>query len=213
MITVHHLGISQSERITWLCEELEIPYTLKRYDRDATTRRAPADYKALHPMGIAPVITDDGLVLAESGAIVQYIIAKYGDGRLAIGPDQPNFADYLFWFHFANGTMMPSQMSGMISSVLGLKDANPLMKTMKERSDLSFALVERRLGEVLYFAGNELTAADVMMLFSLTTMRVFAQRDISPLPNIKSYLNRIGDRPAYQRAMSKSDPGMSPLLE
>jgi glutathione S-transferase len=212
MITVHHLGVSQSERITWLCEELEIPYTLKRYDRDATTRRAPAEYKALHPMGIAPVITDGSLVLAESGAIVQYLIAKYGNGRLAIGPDKANFADYLFWFHFANGTMLPSQMSGMISTMLGLKDTDPLMKTMKERSDLSFALVERRLGEVPYFAGNELTAADIMMLFSLSTMRVFAQRDVSALPNITAYLKRIGKRPAYQRAMSKGDPGMSPLL-
>jgi glutathione S-transferase len=212
MITVHHLGVSQSERITWLCEELEIPYTLKRYDRDAITRRAPAAYKALHPMGIAPVITDGKLVLAESGAIVQYVIAKYGNGRLAIGPEQANFADYLFWFHFANGTMLPSQMSGMISTMLGLKDTDSLMKTMKERSDLSFALVERRLGEVPYFAGNELTAADIMMLFSLSTMRAFAQRDISALPNTKSYLKRIGERPAYQRAMSKGDPAMSPLL-
>jgi len=212
MITVHHLGVSQSERITWLFEELEIPYSLKRYDRDATTQRAPADYKALHPMGIAPVITDGSLVLAESGAIIQYVIEKYGNGRLAIGPDKPNFADYLFWFHFANGTMLPSQMSGMISSMLGLEDTHPLMKTMKERGDLSFSLVERRLGEAPYFAGNELTAADIMMLFSLSTMRAFAKRDVSALPNLKSYLKRIGERPAYQRAMLKGDPAMSPLL-
>jgi len=212
MITVHHLGVSQSERITWLCEELDLPYTLKRYDRDANTKRAPVDYKALHPMGVAPVITDGSLVLAESGAIVQYIIAKYGDGRLAIKPENSNFADYLFWFHFANGTMLPSQMSGMISTVLGLKDTDPLIKTMKERCDRSFALVERRLGEVPYFAGTELTAADIMMLFSLSTMRVFAQRDLSALPNVRSYLKRIGERPAYRRAMSKGDPGMAPLL-
>src|SRR5277367_445471 len=98
MLTVHHLGVSQSERIVWLCEELAIPYTLRRYDRDPTTRMAPADYKAVHPMGIAPVITDGELVLGESGAIVEYVIAKYGNDRLAIGADRPNFADYLFWF-------------------------------------------------------------------------------------------------------------------
>jgi glutathione S-transferase len=212
MITVHHLGVSQSERIVWLCEELAIPYTLERYDRDPTTRLAPADYKALHPMEIAPVITDGNLVLAESGAIVEYLIAKYGNGRLAIGADNPNFANYLFWFHFANGTMMPSEMSRIISSMLELKDENPMMAILKDRSERAINLVERRLGEVPYFAGDEFTAADVMMLFPLSTMRAFAQRDLSPLPHVRAYLKRIGERPAYQLAMAKGDPGMSPLL-
>jgi glutathione S-transferase len=211
MITVHHLGVSQSERITWLCEELAIPYTLQRYDREPSGR-APANYKALHAMGMAPVITDGSLVLAESGAIVQYIIAKYGSGRLAIGPDQPNFADYLFWFHFANGTMMPSQMSGIFSSRLGLKEGDPMTVAMKHRSDLSYALVERRLGEVPFFAGRELTAADIMMFFSLSTMRSYAHQDLAALPNVRAYLQRIGERPAYQRAMQKGDPKMSPKL-
>lgn len=212
MITVHHLGVSQSERIVWLCEELAIPYTLKRYDRDPTTRLAPANYKALHPMGIAPVITEGDLVLAESGAIVEYVIAKHGNGRLAIGSDKPNFADYLFWFHFANGTMMPSEMGGVISSMLGLKDGNPMMAMLNDRSERAFGLVERRLGDVPYFAGNEFTAADIMMLFALSTMRAFVHRDLAPLPHVRGYLKRIGERPAYQRAMAKGDPGMSPML-
>ena len=110
MITVHHLGVSQSERIVWLCEELGLPYKLQRYDRDPTTRFALANYKALHPMGIAPVITDGALVLAESGAIVEYLIGRHGGGRLAVRADQANFTDYLYWFHFANGTMMPNEM-------------------------------------------------------------------------------------------------------
>lgn len=211
MLTVHHLGVSQSERITWLCEELAIPYTLQRYDREASGR-APADYKALHPMGIAPVITDGALVLAESGAIVQYIIAKYGNGRLAIGPDQPEFADYLFWFHFANGTMMPSQMNGIFSSRMGLKDGDPMMAAMKQRSDLSYALVEQRLGEVPFFAGHEFTAADIMMFFSLSTMRSYAYQDLAALPNVRAYLQRIGERPAYRQAMRKGDPKMPPKL-
>jgi glutathione S-transferase len=212
MITVHHLGVSQSERIVWLFEELALPYTLRRYDRDPTTRMAPADYKALHPMGIAPVITDGELVLAESGAILEYVIARYGNGRLAVGPDRPNFADYLFWFHFANGTMMPSEMGDVISTVLGLKEGNPMLAMLKDRSARAFALVEKRLGEVPYFAGNEFTAADIMMLFPLSTMRAFVSRDLSHLPHIKEYLKRIGERPAYQRAMTKGDPGMSPML-
>jgi len=212
MITVHHLGVSQSERVVWLCEELAIPYQLRRYERDPTTRLAPADYKALHPMGIAPVITDGALVLAESGAILEYVIAKYGNGRLVVRADEPNFADYLFWFHFANGTMMPSEMGGMISSMLGLEEGNPAMAMLKDRGERAFALVERRLGEVPYFAGNEFTAADIMMLFPLSTMRAFAQRDLSPLPHIRAYLKRIGERPAYQRAMTRGDPGLSPML-
>src|SRR5262249_21663526 len=106
MLVVHHLGISQSERIVWLCEELGIPYELKRYDRDPQTRMAPADYKALHSMGQAPIITDGDVVLPESGAIMEYIIGKYGDGRLAAKPTDKNFADYLYWFHFANGSFM-----------------------------------------------------------------------------------------------------------
>jgi glutathione S-transferase len=207
MVTVHHLGASQSERVVWLFEELEIPYTLRRYDRDPSTHLAPADYKALHPMGIAPVITDGDLVLAESGAILEYVIARYGNGRLAVAADRPNFADYLFWFHFANGTMMPSEMLQLLSAMQGL-DANPL----KERSERAFTLVESRLGKVPYFAGNEFTAADIMMLFPLSTMRAFSKRDLSRLPHLRTYLKRIGERPGYQRAMAKGDPGMSPML-
>lgn len=96
MLTVHHLGVSQSERIIWLCEELEIPYTLKGYDRDPQTMLAPPEYKALHAMGIPPVVTDNGLVLGESGAIMEYVLQRYGNGRLVVAPDAPNFPDYLF---------------------------------------------------------------------------------------------------------------------
>ena len=120
MLTVHHLGRSQSERIVWLCEELEIPYALKCYTRDAVTMLAPPDYKALHPIGTAPVITDGDLVLAESGAVVEYIIAKYGKGRLALAPDHPDFAQFLYWYHFANGTLQPVMGRNMILNRLNL---------------------------------------------------------------------------------------------
>jgi glutathione S-transferase len=212
MLSVHHLGVSQSERIVWLCEELAIPYHLKRYDRDPTTRFAPAEYKRLHPMGIAPVITDGDLVLAESGAIIDYIIAKYGDGRLAVSVRQPNFVDYLFWYHFGNGTMMPSEMIGVITAILGTPKENPVLPLLTSRSDRAYAMVEKRLGEAKYFAGADLTAADIMMVFPLTTMRAFAPRDLSAFPNIRAYLQRIGERPAYRQAMAKGDPGMTPML-
>jgi len=212
MITVHHLGVSQSERVLWFCEELSIPYTLRRYDRDPTTRLAPAEYRKLHPMGIAPVITDGNVVLAESGAILEYLNNKYGHNRLAVSADRPNYADYLFWFHFANGTMMPSEMSSVILGLLGIKGENPMMTMLNDRSNRAFAMVEQRLSAVPYFAGSELTAADIMMLFPLSTMRAFAPRDLTPFPNIRTYLKRIGERPAYQRAMAKGDPGMKPML-
>src|SRR5436190_8134742 len=112
MLTVHHLGISQSERIVWLCEELGLDYELKRYDRRADNKLAPPEYKALHPMGIAPVITDGDLVLGESGAVVAYIVETTGaqssdKGRLMLKLGDAGYADFLYWFHFANGTLQP----------------------------------------------------------------------------------------------------------
>lgn len=210
MLTIHHLGVSQSERIVWLCEELGIPYELKVYERDRVTRLAPADYKALHPMGVAPVITDGDLVLAESGAIMDYIIAKYGNGRLTLGPKDATFTDYLFWYHFANGTMMPSEMSAMIASRLPAD--NPTAQALMGRSNRAHALVEARLGQVPYFAGEQFTAADIIMVFALTTMRAFTARKLDDFPNIRAYLTHIGERPAYRRAMAKGDPGMVPML-
>jgi glutathione S-transferase len=212
MITVHHLGVSQSERIVWLFEELGIPYELKVYQRDPATGLAPAAYKSLHPMGIAPVITDGTLVLGESGAIIEYVIAKYGNGRLAVSPDKPNFADYLFWFHFANGTMMPSGMTGFVASLAGAPADSVVLESLKARADLAFALVEKRLGEAPYLAGAEFTAADIIMGFPLMTMRAFVPRDLGPYPNLRNYLKRIGERPGYQRAMAAGDPGMVPML-
>jgi glutathione S-transferase len=211
MLTVHHLGISQSDRIVWLCEELEIPYELKKYDRDPVTRLAPAEYKALHPCETAPVITDGDLVLGESGAIVDYIIARYGNGRLALGPDHPDFADYLYWFHFGNGSFMPAGMTQLVLGILGLADQEAV-KPLLARGDRAYAMSEERLAKATWFAGDEFTAADIMMLFPLTTMRVFAPRDLAPYPNIRAYLARIGGRPAFQRAARKGDPDLVPLL-
>jgi glutathione S-transferase len=212
MITVHHLGVSQSERVVWLCEELGIPYTLRRYERDPVTKLAPQAYRALHPMGIAPVITDGDVVLPESGAILEYLIAKYGQGRLAVTAAAPDFADYLFWFHFANGTLMPSEMSALLSAMPGVGGDNPILAIFRARAERAYALIEARLQAVPFFAGAEFTAADIMMFFPLTTMRAFSRRDLGSLPALRAYLARIGERPAYRRALAKADPGMAPLL-
>jgi glutathione S-transferase len=212
MLTVHHLGKSQSERIVWLCEELEIPYELKCYARDPVTMLAPADYKALHPIGAAPVIIDGDLALAESGAVVEYIIAKYGNGWLTLNSDQSDFAQYLYWYHFANGTLQANMGRNMMLNRLKLADDNPILLATKTRVDRAFDLIDARTREADYLAGAEFTSADIMMGFSLTTMRYFLPYDLGRCPNIVSYLARIGARPAYRRAMEKGDPGMTLLL-
>ncbi|MFN3232758.1 MAG: glutathione S-transferase family protein [Alphaproteobacteria bacterium] len=207
MLTVHHLGISQSERIVWLCEELGIAYELKCYQRDPETQLAPAEYRALHPLGTAPIITDGDLTLAESGAIIEYIIETYGDGRLAVEKGEANRNDYLFWFHFANGSLMPGRMMDLIIGMMG-EAGDAAGDMMQERNRRMYEMMNARLGETDYLAGDELTAADIMALFPITTMRMFAPVDFAAYPNLRAYLNRIGERPAYRRAMEKGDPGM-----
>jgi glutathione S-transferase len=209
MLTVHHLGVSQSERIVWLCEELGLPYQLVRYERDPVTRLAPPEYKALHPFGTAPVIDDGDLRLGESGAIIEYLIHTHGGGRFAVSPGQPNYPDYLFWLHFANASMMPSAVADLMTR-LGAEGA--VAESLRSRLDKAYDMVERRLGEAPYFAGAEFTAADIIMLFPLATGRFFAPRDISGHPNLRAYLQRVGARPAFQRAMAKADPDMAPQL-
>jgi glutathione S-transferase len=212
MLTVHHLGKSQSERIVWLCEELGLPYELKIYDRDPVTRLAPPEYKVLHPLGAAPVISDGDVVLAESGAIIEYIVARYGKGRLVLAPDHPDFAQFVYWFHFANGTLQPATGRNMILGRLDLPRDHPILRAMKGRLDLALGLVQARLAKVDYFAGAEFTTADIMIVFTLTTMRLFLPFGLAPYPAILGYLQRIGKREAYRRAMRKGDPDLAPLL-
>jgi len=217
MLTIHHLGRSQSERIVWLCEELGVPYELKRYERRADNRLAPPEYKALHPMGIAPVITDGDLVLGESGAIVEYVIQTYGaptneEGRLALKRGDAGFADYLYWFHFANGTLQPTAARVMFLDRVDPAGTSAPAQAAKDRFGLVLSTLETRLGVVPYLAGAALTAADIMSVFSLTTMRLFKAFDLSGYPNILGYLQRIGARDGYRRAMAKAEPGFAPML-
>lgn len=207
MLTVHHLGVSQSERIVWLCEELGIAYALERYER-MENRLAPPEYKRLHPLESAPVITDGELVLAESGAIVEYLIHTKGGGRLAVAPGQPGYADYLYWFHFANGTLQPALVRAMLLRRAGLAEDHPVRVAVEDRVALALRAVEARLGASDYLAGPALTAADIMSVFSFTTMRRFLPYDLAPYGAIRSYVKRVAARPAYRRAMEKADPGL-----
>lgn len=213
MLVVHHLGISQSERIVWLCEELGIPYQLQRHDRDPTTRMAPAAYKALHPQGTAPVITDGDLALPESGAIAEYVNAVHGGGRLAIAAGETGYAEYLYWLHYANGSFMPVLMMQMMARSVGAPENGPLPSMVWERLATASSMIERRLSEADYFAGERLTLADIMMVFALTTMRNFSPLDLGDMPSTRAYLKRIGERPAYRLAMEKGDPEMTPKLD
>lgn len=196
MLTVHHLGVSQSDRIVWLCEELELPYTLIRYQRDPVSMLAPAEYKALHPAGTAPVITDGPVVLAETAAIMDYILARYGNGRLVLGPDHPDFADFLFWYHFPNGSLMPAMMT--LSGAFGA--------FMRERVDRALAMADARLANGPWLLGETFTVADIMLVFPLATMPRFVDYDLSPFSNLARFLEQVGERPAYQRAMAKAEP-------
>lgn len=205
MLTVHHLGISQSERIVWLCEELALPYELRRYKREANGL-APAAYKALHWSGTAPVITDDTLVLAESMAIVNYLVARYGNGRLTLSSNHPDFATYLYWFHYVNGTLVPS--------ILATRSEGPIASIIGERLHRGLQALDAHLAkDQTWIAGDTFTTADIMMIYSLTTGRIFAPFDLSHYSAIKAYLHRISERPAYRRAREKSDPGMPLMLD
>jgi glutathione S-transferase len=198
MLTVHHLGSSQSERIVWLCEELELPYQLVRYERDPVTHAAPPEYKALHAFGTAPVITDGDLVLAESGAIVEYLCRRYAGDRFILGRDHPDFVNYLYWFHFANGSMIPSFM---VDAVARKPAPSP------SRSERALQMIEDRLGRASFFAGEEFTAADIMMCL----LRFFARREIATYPHVEAYLKRLAQRPGCRRAMAKAEPDLPAL--
>ncbi|GMN12691.1 glutathione S-transferase family protein [Altererythrobacter sp. MTPC7] len=210
-LTVHHLGISQSERVVWLCEELGIDYEFKRYDRRADNRLAPDELKALHPAGMAPVIQDGDLVLAESGAICEYVDRKYGAEKHCLRPDHPDFADHLFWFHYTNGTFMTN---GMMQLMLSMADAqNPMPGNfVADRTAKAWDQVEQRLGEAEFFGGEQLTLADIMMVYCLTTARMTRGTTLDDKPNTRAYLKRIGEREAYRRMWAKCEPGVEPNL-
>jgi glutathione S-transferase len=208
MLTVHHLGVSQSERIVWLCEELAIPYRLVRYARDPVTRLAPEALRQLHPLGAAPVIEDGDTMLGESAAIVEYLLTKFGDGRLQIGPDHADYPHYLYWFHFANGNLQPIILRYMTLARAGLPVDHPALTSTMARLQVALGTMDGHLGARPYLAGDEFTAADIMTVFSLTTMRVFQPIDLKPYPHIQAYLARIGERPVYRRAMEICEPGI-----
>jgi glutathione S-transferase len=209
VIVIHHLGVSQSERIVWLMEELGLPYELKWYKRKAD-RLAPDEYLALHPAATAPVIQDGDLTLAESGAIVEYICHRYAGGRLTVRPEQPNYAEYLYWMHFHNNILGLFFARNALRAGAHGPDAERIGGMVQRRENGYFRYLEQRLGRSPYLAGGEFTCADVMVTFALTTGQLFGLRKIDDMPNATAYVKRIGERPAYVRAMAAAGPKALP---
>ena len=164
MITVHHLNDSRSQRILWLCEELELGYDIKFYQRDGTTNLAPPELKAVHPLGKSPVIEDDDLKIAESGAIVDYLIRAHGRGSLAPAPGTPLHEAYNEWLHFAEGSAMLPFMLRLYTGRLGAAAA-PLAPRIDEQIHSHLAFVDAALGDDDWLVGNALSGADIMMSF------------------------------------------------
>jgi glutathione S-transferase len=207
MITIHHLGVSQSDRIVWLMEELELPYELQWYDRGEDFL-APPEYRALHPAGTAPIITDGDLVMAESTAIAEYISQRHGKGRLSVGVESPDYPHYLYWMQFNNNLQTTLFIKMAYESAGGEPGAdNLMMTTTLRREDGLYRALEQRLGESEYLGGQEFSCADIMSLFNLTSLAMLGARAIDDsMPNTKAYIERVSARPAYQKAMSISGP-------
>lgn len=207
MITIHHLGVSQSDRIVWLMEELGLPYELKWYDRGEDFL-APPEYRALHPAGTAPIITDGDLVMAESTAIVEYISQRHGGGRLSVGPGDPDYPHYLYWMQFNNNLQTTLFIKMAVQSTgVELDAGNTMMTTTRRREEGLYRALEQRLGESDYLGGPQFSCADIMSLFNLTSLAMLGARTVDDsLPNTLAYVQRVTARPAYQKAMAIAGP-------
>lgn len=206
-LTVHHLQVSQSERVPWLCEELGIDYTLKNYKRAPLL--APDEYKALHHSGSAPVIQDGDITLAESGACLEYIAQIYGKGKFIVKPGEANYADYLYWWHWANGTFQP-----LIGRYLASRNdpSSFFYKYTEDKLNRSLGALEEQLTKNDYLAGSELTIADIMLVYTLGTGRYFSPFSLKGYPHIIKYLERTAARDAHKAASKKCDPDLPRLL-
>ncbi|PLC04449.1 glutathione S-transferase [Variovorax sp. RO1] len=219
MLTVHHLNNSRSQRVLWLLEELELPYEIVHYQRDPKTMLAPASLKAVHPLGKSPVVTtDDGATLAESGAIIESLIERYGQGRLAPAAGSPEALRYRYWLHFAEGTAMSPLLLKLVFDRIETSKmpffAKPIAKAIASKAKSAFIhpnitghlnFMEAELGRSEWFAGHEFTGADIQMSFVVEASQARGGLD-AKRPKLMAYLERIHARPAYQRALQRGGP-------
>lgn len=218
MITVHHLNNSRSQRVLWLLEELGLDYEVRRYERDPATMLAPPELRAVHPLGKSPVITDGDNILAESGAILEYLVETHGQGRLVPAPGTPERLRYRYWMHYAEGSAMPplllklvfdrvarAKMPFFVKPVARAISARALAGFIQPQIDLHLDFMEAELGRSAWFAGGAFTAADVQISFPLEAAAARAGLD-GRRPRLMAFLSRIHARPAYQRALARGGP-------
>jgi len=218
MITVHHLNNSRSQRVLWLLEELGLPYEIKHYQRDAATMLAPAALRKVHPLGKSPVITDGDTTVAESGAIVEYLVEHHGNGRLVPPPGTPERLRYTYWLHFAEGSAMPplllklvcekvasSPMPFFVKPIARGISAKVLSSFVEPNLNRQFAFMESELAHNAWFAGDTFSAADIQMSFALEAAAQRAGLDARH-PHLKAFLGRIHARPAYVSALERGGP-------
>ena len=218
MLTVHHLNNSRSQRVLWLLEELEVPYELVRYERDAKTMLAPPELRDVHPLGKSPVISDDGEVVAESGAIIEYLADRYGQGKLIPAPGTAERRRATYWLHYAEGTLMPPLVMSLVFSKVRSAPmpffAKPIAHGIADKVMGSFVtpnvianldFLEAELGKSTWFGGESFGVSDIQLSFPLEAAASRGGLDATR-PRLMAFLDRIHGRPAYQRALEKGGP-------
>ncbi len=216
MIIVHHLNNSRSQRILWMLEELGVPYEVKRYEREPSMQ-APASLRAVHPLGKSPVITDGDRTLAESGAILEYLVDTYGNGRFRPAAGTAEKINYTYFLHYAEGSLMPLLLMKLIFSRIPSRlpfFMKPVGRAIAKGANTTlldpqigshFMFLEGELAKREWFAGAEFTAADIQMSFPLEAAAARAPM-VRQMPKLSAFLDRIHARPAYQRALKKGGP-------
>ncbi|MDZ4297888.1 MAG: glutathione S-transferase [Moraxellaceae bacterium] len=218
MIKVHHLENSRSQRVLWLLEELALPYEVVHYQRDSKTMLAPASLKAIHPLGKSPVITDGDVTMAESGAIIEYLLERYGQGRLQPAPGTPEHWRFRYWLHYAEGSAMFPLLLKLVFSRLPKSPMpsliRPIVRKVAEKAQGSYIdpqiklhldYLESELSKSEWFVGNEFTAADVQLSFPLEAASARAGL-AQGWPKLAEFVSKIQARPAYQRALANGGP-------
>lgn len=214
MVVLHHLNRSRSQRVLWLMEELGLSYEIRNYQRDPLTMFAPAELRQIHPLGKSPVITDGDVTMAESGAIIEYLIAQYGDGQLIPEKGSQEYNQYLYWMHFAEGSLMPPLLVKLILDKIATAPMpffiKPIARKLTGKAISAFVVpntsrlldfIEQHLSNRTWFAGKEITGADIQMSFPLEAARSRGAIG-EQYPNILAWIERIRARPAYQKALS-----------
>ncbi|MES2714934.1 MAG: glutathione S-transferase [Pseudomonadota bacterium] len=218
MLLVHHLNNSRSQRVLWLLEELGVPYQVRHHQRDAKTMLAPAALLAVHPLGKSPVIVDGSTTVAETGAIVEYLLDTYGQGRLRPAAGTPDFLRHRYWLHFAEGSAMPPLLMKLVFDEVQKAPmpffVKPIAKAISQKVlgmlvwpnlKRQFDFIEAELGRSTWLAGEALSGADIMMSFPLEAAKARAGLDARH-PRMLAFIERVHARPAYQRALEQGGP-------